>query len=68
MYSGYSWWKMQVAGNAAYINSGAAATSANAEFPVGYVDQPMQIAVGTVIHALAVTGTGQVSFVRCYPQ
>jgi len=61
-----SWWLMGVSGTPAYINAGAAATSANALHPVGRDDTPKWIPPGTVMHALTATGTGQVFFIRCY--
>lgn len=63
-----SWWLMGVAGQPAYINQGAAATSANVLHPVGRDDVPKRLPPGTVMHALqGPGGAGQVWFVRCYP-
>jgi hypothetical protein len=61
-----SWWYFVVAGEPAYINTGAAATSANALIPVTstFPHQPIRLAPGLVVHALASTGTGQVSFIK----
>lgn len=61
-----SWWIMGVAGNPAYVNVGAAATTSTILHPIGRDDTPKWIDPGTVYHALSFTGTGQVWFVRCY--
>lgn len=61
------YWQIMVSGNPAYINVNAAATSANASFPVGYCSLPMRLPPGTVVHALENGGAGTVSLVRCFP-
>ena len=61
-----SWWKIGVAGQPAYINVNAAATSANILFPIGIYDDPVWLDEGSVVHAITAAGSGQVWFVRCY--
>lgn len=64
--SGGSWWILAVQGADTYLNVGAAATSANFLAPSGWVTaRPYRFPPGTVIHALAKTGTGQISIMRC---
>jgi hypothetical protein len=59
-----NWYFLSIVGNPVYLNIGAAATSANAYFPVGCTPVPWRFPSGAVIHALTATGTATVSFIR----
>ena len=61
------YWQIMIGGNPCYLNVGAAATNANVCAPVGYMPQPMRLAPGQVLHALASTSTAIVSLIRCFP-
>lgn len=58
-----SLWYIAVGGVPCYVNAGAVATTANAQLPVGLVG-PLELPVGTVIHAITAAGTGTLSIIR----